>query len=571
MRYFNDYKTFLLLQEKSDFGFSILDIFKPFKNIFNNINTKYKLNSIINDYDHYLYLVYKEYLERKYKESTKSDIDIDIKNISVVDSNNQAHIYTDIEDSETDSDSDSDSENTEPTPEPTLSEEERVSNKIEEIFGQVDPNFIFLAEELFELIDNNQILVLNKMLNIARARLESNTLKLQEEQNKNKEYVKMVRRYMNAMSSIDADTKLDPIKKRQEKEYNKKMLDSTNIKLNDSKNNIKKYEANIEETNINIEFIKKAILYASKNVNPNPPNPNKNYSASVDDPLNESKTWNQGTVYDMEWTPKDMNNINHLINPFQIQEYLLKAEYILDRIADKDDNGKDEKKYKNYWEQLLAKLYKKWYFTYDVKNLKTLSLSELNRDKDNKDKSKPKSEEVKSQKELAYYSLVLEELYKDIKTYPVPFKTLNIDKNKYFIWLNNTNMYLMKKIIFDNSYSFEIISKITSNDGKLIIGQLLNTDTNRMKLSLLSENVMSVYKEQNKFPIIIIKDNYLYSGQSLETMNKYLIKDTNIYSMKDYNVEKLKKDSNQPNLRLDKILDEDMFNKIKEKQSSLTY
>ena len=222
-----------------------------------------------------------------------------------------------------------------------------------------------------------------------------------------------------------------------------------------------------------------------------------------------------------------MEKINSLINVYQIEEFFLKAKVIIEKSNNPD-------KFQHKWDMYLNTLYKKWYYTFDVKNLKNISPSFSSKNK----------KDIKIKEDLAYFSLIIEDLYPKTVSYSSPFRYLKDDKNSYFILLNKNNMLLIKKILFNNNtYSFQLLSQLVPNkeNNDIIISKFLNTtDDNSI---VINDTKLELYKERKNYPIFFIEGGDMYVSEDFINFDDISLKNCNIYSLKEYDFKRIIKKS----------------------------
>lgn len=534
MNHIKQFNTFL--NEGKDFEFSIFSIFKPLGRLLSKINTNAKLANIINAYDDYLYNVYIEYLERK-KHISKNQLQN--SDIQVIGKDNQIR-FDDWDDD-------------------VVSNEvpDAGTNSLNDIFQtdkysvkktmNADSPFISVpesdnfAEMVDELVENGNVYLLNQMKS---------------------EYKKALKRDIEKQNIAKKDlSNLNSTKKR--------FMDSqlTHEKGSPEYNNIKEkiVKYNKEITNLAnksttlismigahrwyLEEIEKAINYTERKkreaieaekdlknsekepIISNVDNVDKSISDDNVSEITESNDWHGGGIYDLHWTSSDMEQINGLVNSFQIEEFYLKAEIVINK-------SKDVEASKSKWNLYLNSLYKKWYYTFDVRNLRNMSpktSSNLKRG----------TIEQTAKEELAYSTLILEDLFHNIKSYSYRFKMMKNDRNKYFILLSKNNMLLIKKVVFnDELYVFQLLSLLKPNkeNNNIIVNKMLNTLDEKMEI-VINDKDASFYKEKRNYPIFFIKDGNMYLTNDFIDYNTISLRNCNIYSLKDEHFKKIIKNS----------------------------
>ncbi len=556
MKYIKEYKQYLNESNDSEFGFSILGIFKPFARLISNLNTGSKLISLIKEYDEYLYNVYIEYLERKKhmpkEELENSEISVigqdnkiplsvddnkldleDDKKSDSTDSSNKSDSEDDKKSDSTDSNNKFDSEDDKKSDSSNKAENKTPDvysskkNMMSSPFFEKDDSEEF-AGMIDDMVKEKDIQSLNNLKQEYIEVLKNNNVK---HDIKKKDYNNYFSKRRKLLEEILTYEKGSPEYKKIDKKLN--VYNQEVSKLNIELKNLAHL---IGQDKLYLEEIKRAITYLQ----------NQNISTESEH-VTESNDWRGGGVHDLTWTDVDVNKITALVNPFQVEEYHLKADTII-------TNSKNLEKFKSKWNLYLNSVYKKWYYTFDVRNLRNLSPTITH-------KIDKKGEEVK--KDLAYSSLILEELFPNIKTYSYRFRLLGEDKNKYFILLSKNNMMLLKKVLFkDNIYTFQFLSVLRPNtdNTNFIAPTMLNTTDEKMKI-LVNDKELSLFKERKDYPIFFIYEGNMYTSTDFEEFNSISLKNCNIYSLKDESFKKLIKNSNIH--YEDKLPSESTFEKIK--------
>ncbi len=574
MKYIKEFKAYLNENSNGkEFEFSIFNIFKPLGRLISNINTDLKLTNITYGYDEYLYNVYVEYLSRK---TSLSKGELDSSEIHVVGEDKKAHIselntdnnyYNDEDDTYH---SDLDIENTKEEDSSTSGNFNK-SNSNNDSKGK---SYDDIIEEIKQrkYSSMNSIDIDNMFVDRVEAKQFSlliddvvNSDSLIDLYTMQKEYEGALKRDKDALGIIkrnitaydrerrNADSKLLGLKKDSEtyikyldlREQKTKLLNKETEKQTKLLDKIGQHNWYLGEIKKGVNFLKRKKRDILKAENDAKGIPN-------DESVDESKnSWNGGGVIDVEWTNSDMIRINQLVNPFQVEEFYLKANLVISK-------SKNPEASKTKWDMYLNSVYKKWYYTFDVRNLRNLS-PDLSNKRSGKD---GKGDEV-IKEELAYSTLILEELFHNIKSYPYRFKYLGYDKNKYFILLSKNNMMLMKKVLFsDNQYCFQFLSLLKPNktNDNIASDKMLNNTNDKMEINV-NDKTVSLYKEPKNYPILFIKDGNLYTTKDFEDFQSISLKNCNIYSLKDENFKKIIRNSGV--VYEDKLPSEQIFDKIK--------
>ena len=535
MKYFKKFSNFSKINEASEFGLNIFSLFKPFGTLLTKVKYKVKLTLLINKFDAYLYDVFVEYLRR----GRKLPIDnLSDKKIDVIGEDKTIHVNDGVNDGVN---------KPETKPEVEADSDTSISSllTVSPVDASESKDFIELLDEL---IDKRNIIELKNM---------------------QREYSVALKRNMSSLTIAKDDYK-NYSKEKKKEIANKLKYDQKSSEYKFIIDKIKKYDEELMkflkkskdlETAINaekwyLESIEKAIVYTNTKLKEdklkeeeekqepkkevsketvevdttNGVTPNDKYA-----PVIESTDWKRGAVYDLSWSVKDLDNLNKLVNPFQIEEFFLKADVIISNVPEKERDGA-----KKIWDKYVNNVYKKWYYTFDVRNLKSLTP----RSETSTSGTLGKKAEM-TKNDLAYVSLILEEMFYNIKSYSYRFKFLIEDKNNHFILLSKNNMLLVKKILFtDNVYGFQLLCLLKPDvqTKTLKIEKMLNTTDNKMSL-VVNDKEVSFYKEENNYPIFLIKDGDMYSSSDFKTFKTISLLNCNIYSLTDTHFKNLIKNS----------------------------
>ncbi len=489
MKHLKNYENYI--NEAHEHGFSILGIFSS---IFNKI----KLSSLIHDYDDYLYDTYMNYISKVHRINANKLKQMDIQ---VVNNNNEL-LYDDNEIDLGDVDNET---------QPQSGDNSSSGNAN----TKTAKDIIYVKSKNHET--DNFIELMNDYM-------ESNDIKGLKELRK--EYVDEYNTINNQLDLIKNDlTNYNKFKKKCLEDiinYDKKSSEYKKLddKIKSYNNEILKLSDKIKKMTDDLDISKWYVDETSKVIN---------YLESLNKSTNESiKTKNGVWV----WSAKDIENVTKMINPYQIEEFHLKANTII-------DNSLNPEKNKKKWDIYLNSLYKKWYNTYEIGELKNFN---------KKNVYTPKSKEEKRiKKENAYKSLIIEELYDGSETHIYNFKSLKEDKKNYFILSTNDSFFITKKILFnDDVFSFQLIASLKSdksNKETLLVSKFMNNDSKNMILKI-NDKKIALYKKENEYPIFFIKDGIMYGTTDMINFEKSSLKNNTIYSLKDEHVIKIIKASN---------------------------
>lgn len=541
MKYFKNYINFLNEKEEKDFELSLSGVFRPFAKLFSNIKTDIKLVSLINNYDKYLYDVYVEYIRNKNINIGSKIIDVVNKNgdIKIIDDDQIPDLVSsDINSDEGTSGHVNNGTNGNFTSNNDTTSNDDTINKEDITNDDIDKNYFNILKKLIKqgyMIDEEYENILQILIRFVKGK-DINSIKIERDE------------YVEDLNKLKTDLEVE---KSKILSFNKKIkklsIDYEKSVGNDRiylKAEIQKYNTLISKTNIFIGKINLKIKYNEWCVDAF----NKTIDYMVNNSINESNDWRGGAVIDSEWSSEDMEEINKLVNPFQIEEFYLKADILINK-------SKNPEKFKNKWSLYLNSLYKKWYFTFDVRNLKTLSPK--------MSYSKNKDSNSSAKKDLTYSSIIMDELFPDSKSYSYKFRNLINDKNKYFILVWNNSILLFRKLFFkEGLYTFQFLSflKSDNNGNGLTIDSFLNNDKKILKMQVGNKEI-ELFKEEKNYPIFIIKNGDLYLTTDFQTFNLIPLNNSIIYSIRNEYFKKIIKNSNKD--FKDIIPSEDTFEKIK--------
>lgn len=570
MKHLKDFNFYIKESNERDFEFSILSIFRPFAKLISNINVNSKLRNLINSYDEYLYNVYLEYLNRK---TNISVAELDNSNVRVVNQDKK------IEGDDLDDDSDTfegdvstsgESNNSTEGNASTSGEMDSPETKDSEKYSakkmmNTESDFVdeveqtYFAEMVDELVEDGNLYQLKQMrIEYSDALKKDTQLLLITKQDMNN-VNKLKKKASEDILAIDKNSPNYSKLELKISNYNSELVKISD-KTNRLNNKIGQHKWFLEEINKAITFVERIKREEKEKDTQNKTNSSTQAETSnrEDEDMEikeilEANEWLGGGVIDWSWTNNDMKKINDLINPFYIEEINLKAYIVINKSNNPD-------KFKQKWNLYLNSLYKKWYYTYDVRNLKDISpnLSSKNSNKKSK-------EELDVKGELAYSTLILEEIFKNLKSYPYTFKGLISDKNKYFILLSKNNLFLIKKILFDEEqkqYSFQLLSILKPNNDNtnFIIPKFFNGLSGSFDINV-NDNKVSLYKEKRNYPILFIYDGKMYISEDFKDWDSISLKNCIIYSLKDTHFKEILKNSS---ISYDDILpSEEVFDKIK--------
>ena len=542
MKYIKEYKNFINEHNNNndrDFEFSIFSLFRPFTKMFSNFNTNNKLTSVIHGYDEYLYNVYVEYISKR---NHISKNDLENSEIKVVGKDNKVHV--DIEDDYSDNNDEIEYQNgtsgiNNETPyKPEKYTAKKSLNINSPYIDEVEANNF--AEMIDEYINSDNLAQLRSMKAEYNDALRRDTNKQALIKKDISSYNMLKKKLLAEILTYEKDSEEEEKLRLKIKKYDDRLTELNN-KMSELIIKIGQHRWYLDELTKSWRYLEKKRqdeFEAEKRV--------RDLEAQKIKEAKSTNDWRGGAVYDLSWSNFDMEKINNLINPYHVEEFHLKANVII-----KASN--DPEKAKEKWDIMLNSLYKKWYYTFDVKNLRNLSPKLNNKDK--------KQEEVKQG--LAYSTLILEDLFHNIKSYSYKFRLLKDDRNKYFILLSESNMLLIKKIVFKNDqYCFQLLSLLKPNkeNNNVVATKLLNTSSDTMEIHI-NDKEISLYKENRNYPIFFIEDGNMYTTKDFKNYNNISLRNCNIYSLKDDHFKKIMKNSGIT--YDDMIPSSEVFDKIK--------
>lgn len=493
MKYFKKYDNLISEKSTSDHDFSVLSLFKPLLSMFkfNFVNTK--LNLIGIQYDAYLTRVYKEYLKNvKEIEVNNNTEPINKESEIIIDKSDEKLTY-DVPSNTTD--------DFKPIPfknkEPIVAIPDEISEPIE---LDVKP-----SEK--EDYDDSPKSVVNQYL-------------------KNNDYdgLKQERKDFIEHNS-DLSTEITDI------EFQLKDLlknkNSALKKLNDISNKHNKLSLNDEIRKINSRITS---LEKNKKIKSDKLSLNNDFIKEIDTALknvNESSDWKANAIHNEKWSDEDVKKITRTVNTYQIEEFFIQAEYLIDKCEDKD-----KAKAKMKWNTINNNINKKWYYTFNVKELRNATI---------------KFQDEKSLQKGAEMNIVMSKiLTEEFNTFKIPFKGIKEDnKHEYYIMSVIDNLYLLKKITTseDKSYFYLMCELIGSKDNKNLIvrmSTMYNNIENYIKLNIKG-NRIRFSKGKNEYPIIMLEDNKLFPINEDFTKDYYmkLDKNTTLYNVSKNDLENI--------------------------------
>lgn len=213
--------------------------------------------------------------------------------------------------------------------------------------------------------------------------------------------------------------------------------------------------------------------------------------------VNESKDWKQGSVYNEKWTAEDSKELTNIINPYKINEFFLKADMII-------DGANDDKKeiLKKHWEFQLNKVYQKWYYTYEIENLKQ-TVKTYSKRLDYQKNIPVKKDEIKIE------SYLDSQLGMYITNYKEPYARINTDTRAYAILTIGRKLFLALKN--EETLNYSLIGNLILNESnKLVIDNYFNNKNNEIVLDF-PNGQLKLEKDFKKYPNITIQGKTIFN------------------------------------------------------------
>lgn len=219
---------------------------------------------------------------------------------------------------------------------------------------------------------------------------------------------------------------------------------------------------------------------------------------------------------DKELTPAEKKALTEKVNPYQIEDFMLRAKALISSIED----NKVESETKLYFDILINNVYKKWHYAYNIQDLQNKS-------------SKYMEKEIGSKmidtSTTAYIQRVFPTSNKIVKPYH--------DNNRitdHSLVVFDKNIYLLKKArVLNNCSIFEVIAKLKivniNNNYTIRIDDTYYNNENKFNIEVNDNINISLYKKPGNYPLFIIIGEYFISTTNLVNIKKVKIPDASMF------------------------------------------
>ncbi len=519
MRYFKKFDSFINEAAfKSDHDFNIVDMLAPLFRGVNGLFNKAKLYSIQNDLDNYLEKKYNEYENKKGKTdnnnnnngnvkitsnklSDEDELYVNGKKPSSLDekpikSDEEPLLHTPVQEPESELKQEPvtepiKQEPTTPKDEPVKEQEPVVPQNpidINKRSQYVTSKEMAMCEEILKnAYDENDIEGIKSSIKDNMAEMKNHQSQLTNLNDDMKSMVSSKRRAEQKMLKY----------KRNSVEYQK----IKNTELENCNTEIKSIQDRIDAETEKYENAKWWVEQFQNNL--------VHFE-------NKMKTNESSEIKPANWTEKDISELRKTINPYQIDEFFIRAEIIT-------ANTKSDS-LKGAWQLMVTKTAKKWYWAFgDIKTLKN-----------------PSSNYTKDDKNLSLTSMTIENVYKESKRVIYPFTDLKSYKEDYYILKNINSMTLLKKILGENdTYVFFmlgniIVDKKTNN----MVVEYLFDKTKHKEMILNINDTKYKFVNLDEYPILVENNGYITNNTA-----PILLKNTDIQTLSTNDFKKLLSDS----------------------------
>lgn len=499
MRYFKKFDSFVNESAfKSDHDFNIVDMLAPLFRGVNGIFNKAKLYSIQSDLDNYLNKKYNEY-ENKKTSTEKPDVEITANKLSDAD-----ELYVNGKTSNNDNKKvEQDSEPVQlhtPVPEPkseqeTTKEQDNVSNN-EPVTPQ-NPIVINKRSQYVtsvEMEDCEEILKSHYEENDiegVKKSIKQNTLEMREFENEMNDLTDVMKSLKDARSKALKDLSKHKPNSVEHERIKNTVLDNCNKDIKTTQDKLDKAKDGYENSKWWVEQFQNNLVH-------------------FENKMNESSE-----IKPANWTDKDISELRKTINPYQIDEYFIRAEIIT--------NGSKNDSLKGTWQLLVTKTAKKWYWAFgDIKTLKN-----------------PTSNYSEKDKNLSLAGMAIENVYKDSKKIAYPFTDLKSFKEDYYILKNINSMTLLKKVVSENdTYVFFILGNIVLNKSNQMVLEYIFDKTKHKEMIININDIKYKFANNDEYPVLVEHNGYITNNTS-----PILLKNTDIQSLSTNDFKKLLSDS----------------------------
>jgi hypothetical protein len=520
MRYFKKFDSFINEAAfKSDHDFNIVDMLAPLFRGVNGLFNKAKLYSIQNDLDNYLEKKYNEYENKKGNtEKTDNDVKITSNKLSVAD-----ELYVNGKKPSSSSSSSSLDEKPVKSEEPLLHtpvpepESELEQEPVEPIKQEPTQPKDVPVKEQEPVVPQNPI-----DINKRSQYVTSKEMAMCEEILKNaydendiegikssiKDNMAEMKNHQSQLANLNDDMKSMVSSKRRAEQkmlkYKRNSVEYQKIKNTELENcntEIKSIQDRIDAETEKYENAKWWVEQFQNNL--------VHFE-------NKMKTNESSEIKPANWTEKDISELRKTINPYQIDEFFIRAEIIT-------ANTKSDS-LKGAWQLMVTKTAKKWYWAFgDIKTLKN-----------------PSSNYTKDDKNLSLTSMTIENVYKESKRVIYPFTDLKSYKEDYYILKNINSMTLLKKILGENdTYVFFILGNIiVDKKTNNMVVEYLFDKTKHKEMILNINDTKYKFVNQDEYPILVENNGYITNNTP-----PILLKNTDIQTLSTNDFKKLLSDS----------------------------
>ncbi len=504
MRYFKKFDSFINEAAfKSDHDFNIVDMLAPLFRGVNGLFNKAKLYSIQNDLDNYLEKKYNEYENKKGDtEKTDNDVKITSNKLSVAD-----ELYVNGKTSNDEKESDSTEKQIPqlhtPVPEPKSETEQEPINNINNNEEPITPQNPIVVNKRSQYVTSREMEECEEILKVSylendidgvRKSIRSNTEEMREFENEIRDLSDVMKSLKDARSKALKDLSKHKPNSVDYERIKNTVLDNCNKDIKKTQEKLDKATDGYENSKWWVEQFQNNLVHFE----------------------NKMKTNESSEIKPANWTEKDISELRKTINPYQIDEFFIRAEIIT-------ANSKSDS-LKGAWQLMVAKTAKKWYWAYgDIKTLKN-----------------PSSNYTKDDKNLSLTSMTIENVYKESKRVIYPFNDLKSYKEDYYILKNINSMTLLKKILGENdTYVFFILGNIiVDKKTNNMVVEYLFDKTKHKEMILNINDTKYKFVNQDEYPILVENNGYITNNTP-----PILLKNTDIQTLSTNDFKKLLSDS----------------------------
>ena len=605
MKYFNNFDKFQQLNEAQGSKPSLFS--RMFSSLGKGISRSFKkakLSKLSNKYNSYLYTVYAQHVLEK-------QLKLEQGELTDIDTDNMVHDLSEIEiPKEENQEIEVKYDESEIRQE--LEEEKREEDKgdeKEDIETEVGEDDSDKDDEVVSYAHNEK----GEKVNISKFRITLKELKDNVDVNE----IPTVKRYLANIVTIDhmISDFIDEEEEIEEyfKEYNIRkrntMATMRGLKPGDSKRD--DIQGEVDNISVEMEHLLKNKNEVKSSI--------KDLESKKDDyinkipkelglisKMNESVDWTGGGIHRQDWTSEDKEIVTQMANPYKIEEIFLKAKNV---IGDDKDSKLEE-----FWTEKINDVHKKWYYVFNVEELRNKRKKLFSNKKISKTPSKriapatvvpaiapavapavaqeptptptpipePISVEIETspiEQEVVFQNSVsvtqlFESIYSNsLATYSSNenYYKINSDNSEYYIfpfgYNDNMKLFLLKKQFFsemDRKYTFKILAELDFTDtDDLVVGDLY--DDRMYNRTLKHDGVeIDLYSEADDLPVIFMNRNYLYSGEidddNFQFLDMYMIV---LYTIDEHDMDQILNNVDSNSLSRVSELSDSIIDKIK--------